>query len=277
MSTLPRVTVAMTAGALPDRPAIVGEGGMEADWRDLVDELDRWDAAGRIAALWWRDDDAVAATPQLEALLRVAGDIPLGLAVIPALARPELAEALAERPQIAVLQHGWQHRNRAGCARKSEYPADLPLARVAAELAAGKTRLAALFGARALPVLVPPWNRLAAPFLALLPQIGIACLSGMSSVRAAALPPGLVAIDVHVDLVAWREDRRFIGEAAALGAMTTHLQAARRGAGRVQWPIGILTHHLVTDAPTTAFIERLVAITKTHPAARWTPVGELLQ
>ena len=45
----------------------------EAEWPDLAVELDRWEEAGRIARLWWRDDDAVASTPRLDRLLQIAG------------------------------------------------------------------------------------------------------------------------------------------------------------------------------------------------------------
>src|SRR5271154_5648558 len=95
---------------------------MTAEWPDLMDELDRWGMVGRVAILWWRDDDAVTMTPQLGNLLRIVGDVPVALAVIPALARPELAVALHGMPLVAVLQHGWQHANRAPHGKKSEYP-----------------------------------------------------------------------------------------------------------------------------------------------------------
>src|SRR3954471_6826472 len=84
-----------------------------ADWPELVSELDCWGEAGRIAKLWWRDDDAVAATPELAALLRLAGATPMALAVIPALATADLAASLRDVPCSAVLQHGWRHVNRA--------------------------------------------------------------------------------------------------------------------------------------------------------------------
>src|SRR5690242_11095944 len=83
-----------------------------AGWPDLADELDRWGEAGREARFWWRDDDAVEATPQLDALLRLSGDVPLALAVIPAFVEHSLAEALQTRPNVTVLQHGWSHANR---------------------------------------------------------------------------------------------------------------------------------------------------------------------
>lgn len=43
-----------------------------AMWDRLAAELDRWDAAGRRATFWWRDDDAVAPTPALDACLKAA-------------------------------------------------------------------------------------------------------------------------------------------------------------------------------------------------------------
>ena len=63
------------------------------DWSDLTDELDAWRAEGRIASLWWRDDDAVAPAPALDRLAGLAGEhgVTVGLAVIPALVQPSLA------------------------------------------------------------------------------------------------------------------------------------------------------------------------------------------
>lgn len=247
-----------------------------AGWPDLVDELDRWGAAGRVAPLWWRDDDAVAATPQLDALLALVGEVPLALAVIPARARFELADALARRPRVAVLQHGWRHADRAAGGRKSEYPEGRPAGVVGAEIAAGQARLKAMFGPRALPVLVPPWNRIAAEFLPLLPAAGIRGLSAMAARRALSLPPGVAALDVHLDLVAWRGDRGFIGTDAALGFLVGQLRARRLDDDDAA-PIGILTHHLIMDGATAAFLDRLTAIARCHAAIRWASPCEMLQ
>ena len=245
---------------------------MTAEWPDLVAELDRWGEAGQVASLWWRDDDAVAATPELTALLRLAGETPLALAVIPAEARPDLAEVLVPSPQVAVLQHGWRHVNHAAHGKKCEFPPGRPKADVAAELAAGHARLKALFGPRALPVLVPPWNRFAAEFLPLLAEAGIAGLSAMASREASPLPHGIARIDVRVDLVAWKGDRGFIGAPAALGALVGQLRARRLGAGDFAAATGILTHHLVMDRATAGFLERLIALVDAHGAAHWAAV-----
>jgi hypothetical protein len=241
----------------------------------LAAELDRWDAAGRCATLWWRDDDATAATPQLHALLRLAAAAPVALAVVPAFARDDLVAAVADRPQVAVLQHGWQHVNRAAAGgKKSEYPPTRSAAAVAAEIAAGRTRLAALFGARALPVFVPPWNRIGNKFLTILAARGIAALSGMAAAAQVPLPPGLAALDVHLDPVAWKSDRGFIGEAAALAGLTRLLRQRRDGAA--VRAVGILTHHLILDRATAAFLARLIALAASHRALRWAAAGDLL-
>jgi hypothetical protein len=254
-----------------------GNAATSADWPDLVAELDRWGEAGQIASLWWRDDDAVAPTPELASLLRVAGDVPLALAVIPAEADPELPGFLRTIRHIAVMQHGWRHANHAAPGtKKSEFPASRPAAAVASELAEGHARLAELFGPRALPVLVPPWNRFAAEFVPLLTKIGIEGLSSMASRDALPLAADIVQMDVHVDLVAWNDGRQFIGTEAALTGLVRHLRARRPGSAGRDAAIGILTHHLVMDRATAGFLDRLIATVERHKAARWATPTELL-
>ena len=256
-----------------------------ADWPDLAAELDRWGETGRRAALWWRDDDAVAATPQLDALLRIADGAPLALAVIPARAGAELSARLRAATSVSVLQHGWRHVNRAGGGKKSEYPPDRTAAGVAAEVAAGRARLAALFGPLAFPVFVPPWNRIAPNLLPVLAANGMAALSVMAAGSAperaaqgpARLPAGLAAIDVHLDVTDWQGGRGFVGTAAALQALVGRLQDLRLGAGAAPGSVGILTHHLIMDDETAGFLGDLCRLIARHAAARWTGIAELLQ
>jgi hypothetical protein len=246
-----------------------------ASWSDLANEFDCWGAEGRIAALWWRDDDAAAPCERLDRLLAIAGAAPLSLAVVPALAEAALAARLARSPLVRVLQHGWRHADRASRSKKSEFPAARPAPSVAADLTAGRARLRALFGDRALAVLAPPWNRFAAAFLPLLAGCGIAAISQVNP-RAAAWPaPDVFAANVHVDLVAWKAGRGFIGEAAALGGLVGHLRARRRGMADAAEPTGILTHHLVHDHRTDDFLLRLTALTAAHRATRWLDGGEV--
>ena len=252
-----------------------------AGWCDLADEFERWGEAGRVATLWWRDDDATAASDRLDRLLAIAGDVPVALAVIPAAADAGLAARLAhgarsgETPPVAVLQHGWRHLNHAADHRKSEFPPGRPRAAVSADLAAGRARLTAFFGTAALPVLAPPWNRFDPDFLPLLTEYGIGAISRANPRRAAWPMPGVFEADVHVDLVAWGGDRGFIGDAAALGGLVGHLRGRRLGRFDGDEPTGILTHHLVQDEAADSFLARLVAVTGAHPAVRWLGAGEV--
>jgi len=252
------------------------EEASAAEWSDLVAELDRWEETGHVASLWWRDDDAVAPTAKLDRLLAVAGGAPIALAVIPACAEAGLASALDEAPQVAVLQHGWRHANHALTGKKSEYPPERSVATVASELTAGRARLHALFAARALPVLVPPWNRFAAGFVPLLTEAGIAGLSQIAPRKGPDLPGGLIDMDVHVDIVAWREHRGFIGDGVALGRLIAELRARRWGGADPFSAVGVLTHHLVMDEATADFMARLSALIIAHRAARWVGAGEIL-
>lgn len=242
-------------------------------WQVLDDELARWRDAGRSVDFWWRDDDATQWTPALERLVDLAGemDVPIALAVVPATADPALFDRLGERHADAcVLQHGVDHQNRGGDGgKRTEFAATEADADALARIAAGRARLAALAGARALGVFAPPWNRLPATLAARLPETG---LHGMSSFgpRAAARPaPGLRQVNTHVDLIDWRGARGFVGVAAALDQAVRHLAARREGGADAGEPTGWLTHHLQHDAAAWRFLEALLERTRSNPQLRW--------
>jgi hypothetical protein len=253
---------------------------MAAGWPDLVAELDLWGEADRVATLWWRDDDAVAPSAELDRLVAMLGKIPVALAVIPGTVEPELAAWLCHSSRSlpssgsAVLQHGWRHSNRS-TGKKSEFPRGRSCEEVAFELASGRERLAQLFGTRALAVLVPPWNRFDDYFLPLLRDCGICAISRANPRRTASSAPGIVEVNIDIDLVAWGGDRGFIGEEEALGRLIGHLRARRLGDAYADEATGILTHHLVQDAATDAFVCCLAKVTGAHPAARWLDAFEL--
>jgi len=241
-----------------------------AGWAALGEELARWRAAGRDATFWWRDDDAVQWTPALERLLGLARrfELPLALAVVPDGAQAELFERLPE--SICVLQHGVDHRDRSGAgAKRSEFPADAPADAALARIAEGGERLARLAGARWSAAFAPPWNRLPAALALRLPAAGLRGLSAFGA-RARARPAaGLVQVNTHVDLIAWRGDRGFVGVEAALDQALHHLAARRRGEADPDEPTGWLTHHLQHDRAMWDFLERLFASTRREPAVRW--------
>lgn len=227
-------------------------------WRAFQDELERRQASGRPAELWWRDDDAAAVTPALKSLLALSKGrgIPLALAVIPEAAHGELFKLL--HPNVSVLQHGTDHRNRAAPGeKKTEYPASEPIESALARVADGLGRLRVFAGAKLVPALAPPWNRVRPDLLKKLPAIGIRGISTYGPRESAEPRPSLRQVNTHVDIVDWRHGRRFIGEARAL-------ELAMKGLASGE-PVGFLTHHAVHDAAAWTFLERLFNI----PGARW--------
>ncbi|UEM20979.1 polysaccharide deacetylase family protein [Skermanella mucosa] len=238
-------------------------------WAALARELDLWAEAGRTATLWWRDDDAVSPSPALARLrdAATAADVPVALAVIPAGATPELAEELRRWPGASVLQHGLSHANHeTPPSKKTELGPARSVEAVLADLAEG-WRLLRPFDP--LPVLVPPWNRIAAEVAARLPAIGYAGLSTFNARPRPCPVPGLVQVNTHADVIDWRGGGGFAGTEAVIGAMVRHLAARRTGAADPDEATGLLTHHLVHDDPCRRFLDRFPAAASEHPAVRW--------
>jgi hypothetical protein len=250
-----------------------------ADWDDLARELDAWAAAGLEATFWWRDDDAVAPSDALDRLLGIAAETaaPLALAVIPKDAGPALAARLDEAAgtEIGVLQHGYAHANHGAPERgkKIELGRERPAEIVIAELGVGWQRLQSLFGKRVLPVMVPPWNRIAPHLVPMLPEIGYRGLSTFGARERRETVRDLAQVNTHIDVIDWPGTRGFVGTGEALTAALEHLAARRTGAADRAEPTGLLTHHLVHDAPTNAFLSAFLGHTGAHRAVRWLPAG----
>ena len=250
---------------------------MTAAWQIFVDELERWRDAGRSADFWWRDDDATLPTEALGRLITLSHDTatPLALAVIPADVDASLPALL--RPSVTVLQHGVAHLNGAAAGeKKSEFPAGQPVDVLLGRLDSGRQRLAQLFGGYALPVLVPPWNRISAP--GLVERLSGAGYRGLSRFGARSVGAGtsaLVQINTRVYVIDWKGSRGFAGEAAALAQAVRHLQARRTGTADAGEPTGWLSHHAVHDAATWSFLEQLMAATTRAGNVVWRSAPEL--
>jgi len=246
-------------------------------WQRLTAELDHWHGEGRVATLWWRDDDAVAPTPALARLLTVHGrhGVPLALATIPARAQEALANGLEQYPGIAVLQHGYAHEDHSGEGERAiELGGVRRRDRVAAELKQGRDRLRALFPARLLPVMVPPWNRIACELFPDLRALGFRALSRFAPRERREAIAGLLQTNCHADLVDWRGGRGFRGEDRAIDQICSHLRARREGDADGQEATGILSHHLVHDEDCWRFLDALFDLGNHHPGARWLDANE---
>jgi hypothetical protein len=241
-------------------------------WQRLDRELDAWRASGRRATLWCRDDDASRDSPALQQLLGMAAamQVPIALAAIPAELEASLVDAVAASDKATVIQHGYAHRNHAPPgARKSELGAHRAVTAIVDDLRHGRAVLARGFGERFAAVLVPPWNRIAPEIVQHLPDAGFRGLSTFGPRAAVSPVPGLTQCNTHVDLIAWRTGRVFVGVDHAIGRLVEHLAARREGRADASEPSGILTHHLDLDDAGWRFLIDLMARTREHEAVDW--------
>ena len=226
---------------------------MALGWSRFSEEVAR-----RKPVFWLRDDDAVMPTPALDRLLSLCrkSKVPVALAVIPDLADPALFDK-----DITVLQHGCDHRNRAAPGeKKTEFPAHEGIAEALNRLRVAHERLLSMGGSKVLPVVAPPWNRMRTELAAALPGIGI---TGFSSYGKEEPIPGVRRVNTHVDIVAWKDAKRFIGDEEAARLAMTYVLGDQ--------PVGWLTHHAVHDAEAWRFLERLFALR----GPRWARASEL--
>ncbi len=194
------------------------------------------------------------------------------MAIVPAQATQALADRLAGEPGIDLLQHGYAHVNHAPPGdKKAELGAHRPIMLVLGELGTGWLALERLFGSRPLPVLVPPWNRIAPGLGPTLPEIGFRGLSTFAPRRARPLR-GLSEINAHVDVIDWKGSRGFVGEQAALAALVAALSHARTVSHE---PIGLLSHHLAMDGEAWDFIRLMWQKAQEMPGLCMRPAREL--
>lgn len=222
--------------------------------------LDDAAACGRTVSFFWRDDDAITATPALDRLLDLAGrhDVPILIAAIPAGIQPALGRRLEGAVGVSVAVHGLAHHNHAPAGEKpAEFGPHRPLDALRNDAADG-LRIARerLPEAARLPIFVPPWNRLAPALAAALPELGY---RGLSSVPGPAVS-GLRRLDATLDPIDWRGTRSLGDPKALLRRLAADIATGR--------PIGLLTHHLAHDAAIWSFLEELLRVLVKNPAVQ---------
>jgi hypothetical protein len=247
-------------------------------WRALRDELDAWGEAGRVATFWWRDDDATAPGAALDRLCRLSTEngIPLGLAVIPQPMSVTLPEAVLQHEHVVVLQHGFAHVNHAkGLGRGAwELGLERPEEVVLDELDHGRLRLEEAFGARFVPVVAPPWNKIADALFPGLRRLGFVGVTTWGLRTTPEPLPGFRQANIHWDLIDWKGGGCFRGYESAARVIRL-LGRRRRGEVDADEPTGLLSHHLDMDESGWDFLTRFLDVTKAHPAARWCAPADL--
>jgi hypothetical protein len=242
-------------------------------WQKLATELDTWAEAGRVAQFWWRDDDADRDDTALQKLLDLQHEfgVPLAIAAIGGLADKKMADrinhAIAGGQEIYLLSHGHRHENFALAGeKKNEFPNHRLVYDMLADIALGFEALKVLFGDRALPVFVPPWNRFSP---GMVPRLQNAQIRGYSSFGAASdlREFAVTQVNCDIDIIDWRGRRGYIGDTQMWGQLSGLLNSRRENsAGQA---IGILSHHKDHDAGCWNFLEKLFRLTEDHPAAHW--------
>ncbi len=236
----------------------------------LGQELALWQRCSRVAQFWWRDDDAQLESAPLNQLLDISTryDAPLSLAVIPDGVGQSLVDAVADMPSIHILQHGYNHCNYAPAElRKMELGWHRPEEQIRKQLGTGLERLRHMFGEQFVPVMVPPWNRIDSQLVALLPALGFKGLSTLGPRLSAEAVPGMQQLNVHVDIIDWKQGRCFAGVEACEAQIVTHLSAKREQRVDCEEPTGIMSHHRVQDDDSVAFLARLFEYLQQHPSA----------
>ena len=244
---------------------------MTASLADIGTRLDAIAAQGRQIAMWWRDDDAVTSTPELDGLIARAArhDVPIALAVIPKLAEAGLADRLQAHPHVSVHQHGFAHDNHAPQgSKKAEFGPHRPLDEMMRDLFEGYRRMSSLFGPRFAHVLTPPWNRITPDLAARRKEAGLVGLSTFGPAPDGARHQ----VNTHIDPIDWRRGKRFLGLDPLRAVLAREIDRRIDGSDE---PLGLLTHHLVQTDDAWAFIDDLLALTATHPAVVWPHIEDL--
>ena len=229
--------------------------------RALDEELARWRDAGREPTLWWRDDDAVDATPALDRLLDAAAHataVPLALAVVPA--QRDAGAGRAPRASTGRRRAAARLRPHQPCARRREEDGARPAP--AGDGRAGRARhrldgagaavrpaRAAGAGAALEPHRARRWCRPCRR------SAFAACRPSASAARADPVS-GLLQVNTHVDLIDWQGAplrRRRGGARRAVRA-----GARARRAPDTDEPVGILSHHLAMDEAAWDFLRSLL-------------------
>ena len=243
------------------------------NWTLLDDELALWREQGLTLSLWWRDDDAVEPTPQLDRLIALSEQLglPVHLAIIPRDATKALARRCALTAHIIPVIHGWSHSSHAPATeKKAEFGAHRPLTDLITDAERGLNLLTELFPETLAPIFVPPWNRITPDLAPELARLGYGALSTFTPRSARDAAPGLEQINTHLDPIDWKGNRSLVDPHRLITQVANDLQNRRTGATDNTEPYGVLTHHLVHDDAIWRFTQTLITRLLTGPAQAWT-------
>lgn len=245
---------------------------MEADIRRCLLRIPE-DSDGTRSRVFFRADNAgVAGTlsgVMFETFARHR--VPLCPALVPAWitrARWEalLAQAGGPSPLWCWHQQGWRHKNHEPQGPENEFGPARPREELLSDMIRGRERLAGLLGDQFTPVFTPPWNRMSARAVELLPQAGFKALSRDRS-STPETPAGRPEFSINVDLHTHSgndvgQDRNNLLQDIGLSL----------GNGLC----GIMLHHQCMNDEAVRFLDILLAALTEHRGVRLVHFGDLL-
>ncbi len=246
---------------------------MTTNWQPLKTELAIWRSDGLQLPLWWRDDDAIAPSSQLDRLATLASStgVPVHLAIIPDATTQALADLLNDGPVFLPVVHGFAHKNHApGGMKKSEFDASRPREKLRADICTGLARMRTLFGARLTPTFVPPWNRFASEHLSELTRAGYRAISTFNPRSNRFATGALEQINTHIDPIDWHGSRSLHAPEFLIDHTVALLKNRRLGKQDNSEPLGLVAHHRVHDPAIWDFAAGFIETLLTGPAHVWT-------
>lgn len=238
-------------------------------WKPLDDALAALASRETPLAIWWRDDDTTAMSPELRRLfaLREKHAVPVALSVIPNESDKLLADALPA-DGVDVLVHGFAHENHAPPAeRKAEFGPHRPLATMLDELDHALAIIRKRFPRHFLPVFVPPWNRMDKKLIGELAPIGY---TGLSRLGPRQRHDKFVEINAHVEVTDWKKRETQTHERFA-----SLLAKSLRACAITGEPLGIVSHHRVHDDRAFALLDELFAKLRGAGPLAWPSAREM--
>ena len=242
---------------------------MTPDWTPVLQEIGLWQARGKTARLWLRDDDAVKPSAQLERMAGLVGghNIPITLAIIPEPADKALATTVKSWAGCTVAMHGFAHKNHAPTNdKKSEFGLQRTAQDVSSELESGFEKTQNLFGDRFNKMFVPPWNRIDQRHVSLLVKAGFETLSAFGWTATNASSTSICVLNTHIDIIDWKGTRAGKPIETLIKELADALAMARQ---HTYAPIGILCHHLVHDEQAWRFLQSLTDFVEENKNMRW--------
>lgn len=229
---------------------------MQIDWTPVRDELEKWRRKNLTLPVWWRDDDAVKPTEQLERMIELSEqfNVPVHLATIPREATRALADLVSEHATLIPVVHGWSHTNHQPTGERScEFGGARSIELRREEAAEGLRRLRILMGDRVAAMFVPPWNNVPQEFLPDLQELGFTSFSTCNPRKSAEPVPGLAQVNTHVDPLYWGPSKNLSNPELIVERIADLLKRRRQGKADNAEPFGLLTHHLAHQEQTWEF------------------------